>query len=185
MELGLETWRERLSSRTPVHEIEKVDSLTQVASCEFGLHRLDEEVRRAIRFNHAFSCLVVDLDGFSVLNREHGQVRGDRVLQDVASILSHGARVTDMVARMEVDRFLVVSPRLNAKDAEALGERLLTKLRRHRFPMPGRPPIELTATIGAASCGGGVASDSTELLQRAMEALAQGKANGGDQLVNG
>jgi two-component system cell cycle response regulator len=142
-------------------------------------------VGRSVRFNHAFSCLVVDVDHFSELNREHGQVRGDRVLQDVASILSHGLRTTDVLARLEGDRFLIVTPRLNALGAQALGDRLLTKLQRHRFHMPGRPPIELTVTIGASTCGGGPAADSFDLLQRAFEAISRGKSRGGNQLVNG
>jgi diguanylate cyclase (GGDEF)-like protein len=185
VDLALETWKERMGERRSVHEMEKCDSLTQVASCPFGLHRLDEEVQRCVRFNHALSCLVVDIDRFAEVNREHGQVRGDRVLQDVASILTHGIRVTDVLARLEADRFLVIAPRMNAQAAQALADRLLMKLRRHRFPMPGRPPIELTATISAATCGGGPASDAFELLQRAFEAIARGKAVGGNQSVNG
>jgi diguanylate cyclase (GGDEF)-like protein len=185
VELALETWKERLEGRPPVHLMETTDPLTQVGSCPYGLHRLDEEVARAVRFGHALSCLVVDLDDFTAINGAHGQVRGERVLQDVASILSHGIRSTDVIARLEADRFLVVTPRLNAQGAHALGERMLAKLRRHRFPMPGGPPLELTATISTATCGGGVASETLDLLQRALEALGRGKQLGGNQVVNG
>src|SRR5439155_7571818 len=109
MELALEVWRERLERRPPVHEMVTCDNLTQVASCEFGLHRLDEEVKRAIRYNHALSCLVVDIDGFSAVNGEHGEARVDRILQDVATIVSHTVRSTDVVARLEGFQLLIYS----------------------------------------------------------------------------
>src|SRR5207244_3816716 len=86
----------------------------------------------------------------AALNGEHGEARGDRVLQDVATIVSHAVRSTDVVARLEGDQFLIIAPRLNAQGAQALGDRLLAKVRRHRFPMPGRRPLELTPTVEPA-----------------------------------
>jgi diguanylate cyclase (GGDEF)-like protein len=185
MKLGLPIWKDRTGGRSPVDETEEYDSLTQVASYRCALRRLGDEVGRAIWFNQPLSCLILDLDGFAAVNEAIGQAGGDQILREIAAFLSRSVRSTDVVARHGADRFLIIAPRVNAQGAQAMATRLLTKLRRRRFRVAGSASVRLTATIGAASCGGGPASEPFDLLQRALDAVARGKSQGGDRMMSG
>jgi diguanylate cyclase (GGDEF)-like protein len=161
-----------------------LDELTGVYSAEFGVRRLQEEAERALRYRHALTCFILDVDHLSAVNEQHGPARADRVLQDVGAILRHAARSTDVVARLAGDQFLLITPRLDAPAARAQAERFCQRLARHRFPVPGGAALTLTASCGVAAVSEAVA-DAQALIEHALRALAAAKAAGGDQIALG
>ena len=58
------------------------------------------------------ALLVVDLDRFRDVNDTLGRAQGDAVLREVAARLKRSVRATDLVARVESDRFGVLLPDL-------------------------------------------------------------------------
>ena len=76
------------------------DSLTRLYIRRHLFHRLNEEMRRAHRYKHPVSLLMVDIDHFNSTQRRHGHPCGDKVLVEVARILRRSVRETDLVGAM-------------------------------------------------------------------------------------
>jgi diguanylate cyclase (GGDEF)-like protein len=178
----LATVREILAGPSVSAGVMELDELTGAYAASFGVRRLADEVGRALRYQHALSCFLLEPDGLEAVNQQHGAARGDRVLQDVGAILRHAARSADVVCRLDGALFLVITPRLDAKAAHARAEKARERLARHRFPVPGGPALSLTASCGVASVNNDI-STAEALLERTLEALTAARTTGGNQAV--
>ncbi len=120
------------------------------------------------------ALLVVDIDRFRDVNDTLGRAQGDAVLIEVASRLKRSVRsTTDMVARVESDRFGVLLPRLNRSgDAALAAEKVLEALSR-QLDVSGAA-LSVDATVGIA-CAPTHALDAELLLQRAEAAMYRAK----------
>ncbi len=180
----LVTVREILAEADRSVNVPVLDELTGVYAGRYGVLRLAEEAERALRYRHSLSCFVVELDQMGAIIREHGTARGDCVLQDVGAILRHAVRGTDIVSRLDEERFLLITPRQDAPAALALAERIRQRIARHRFPIPGRAPVAVSAALGAATIGATLVG-AEALITRALEALSTAQVAGGNQVVLG
>lgn len=180
----LDTVREILAQPNFALNAPVLDELTGTYAPRYGVLRLEEEAARALRYRHSLSCFVVDMDDLDAVNREYGPARGDRVLQDVGSILRHAVRASDVVCRLDGDRFLLITPRLDAPAAEALAERIRQRIARHRFPVPKGPALTLTASLGVTSVSSS-SPGAEALIRRALDALGVARAAGGNRVVLG
>jgi diguanylate cyclase (GGDEF)-like protein len=86
------------------------DGLTGLLNHRAILEALDRELARARRSNANVGVLMIDLDGFKLVNDTWGHQQGDEVLKDVAGALRHTFREIDSVGRYGGDEFLVVLP---------------------------------------------------------------------------
>lgn len=116
---------------------------------------LNHESKRSARTGGRYSVLMLDLVGFGDLNKDLGHLEGDRVLRELAGILSDVFRQTDSVFRYGGDEFLIVLIDTDASGAERACERLLARVDRwNRAQNPGGPWMRLafgtaTSEIGA------------------------------------
>ncbi len=108
----------------------------------------------------ASSLFLVDLDGFGLVNRAHGHDVGDRYLRKAAAVLSKITRGDDFIARIDNDRFAVISARCTEQVAPSIARRIKRMLFAegiracvgHATAMPGTPLAE-TLTAAEASLG--------------------------------
>src|ERR1700724_2208137 len=105
----LGTVRQILAGPTIAADLDALDELTGAHNSKSGVLRLDAEAKRALRFRHSLSCFILEIDGLSAIVETHGQRRADHVLQDVGTILRHSMRGTDIVCRLDADRFLLIT----------------------------------------------------------------------------
>lgn len=76
------------------------DGLTGLANRLLLADRFQLTLERSKRKRVEFALLMVDLDGFKVINDHYGHAAGDIVLRTVAQRLITAVRASDTVARM-------------------------------------------------------------------------------------
>jgi diguanylate cyclase (GGDEF)-like protein len=123
----------------------RTDALTGVANLRVRDERLEYEIARHRRAGRELAVLVLDLDGFKAVNDTLGHPAGDRLLRDVAAVLSAAVRGGDTVARPGGDEFCVIAPETGRGEAQRLAERI--ELALATLGAAGRP---LSASVGLA-----------------------------------
>lgn len=86
------------------------DPLTGLYNRRYQEEMTRQHFARIKREKGQLGFLFVDLDHFKRLNDEYGHAAGDRVLIDLAAILTNHVRESDIVSRYGGEEFLIVFP---------------------------------------------------------------------------
>jgi diguanylate cyclase (GGDEF)-like protein len=105
------------------------DPLTGIANRRGLGERIEYEVTRHARLSHKFTVVVIDLDGFKLVNDRFGHHAGDELLRDVAASMREAVRDQDTVARLGGDEFCVLAPETGRDGGEYLAEKVRTAVR--------------------------------------------------------
>lgn len=153
-----------------------VDALTEVHNRRYFLLRLEDEFRRAQRYDNPLALVLVDLDQFKGINESFGHLMGDGVLRGVAQCLLAAVRETDTVARTGGDEFACVLPQTHLAGALTVAERI----RRDIAALRTGPAADvlLTASVGVGSHPAVQVQTAEELIGAAHGCLARAKREG-------
>jgi len=99
------------------------DALTDLYNRHHFNEILEQEVQRAKRYLTPIAVLFVDVDDLHMINRDHGYLKGDLLLQAVAKLLKGMVRSSDWVFRYGGDEFVVLLPETDGQ-AQAVLERI-------------------------------------------------------------
>ena len=164
------------------------DLLTGLPSRVLLEDRLDGALKRAARNKQRIAVAVVDLDGFRLVNEQHGHGTGDELIVTTGQRLLQAVRATDTVARLCADEFAVVLEGLHsAAAAEYLGHKMATAVTqpcRLLVQLEGKP-VELApkASIGLAIYPDH-GQQREDLVAAAESAMYRAKRNGGGVQVH-
>ncbi len=86
------------------------DYLTTLPNARSLFVQLDAELSRGHRTDVPLAVLVLDLDGFKLVNDRFGHLEGNKVLHAVGTRLKSVCREYDYIARMGGDEFVVLLP---------------------------------------------------------------------------
>jgi len=152
------------------------DSLTDIYNRRYFDLRLIEEASRADRDKQDLSLMMIDFDDFKIYNDVHGHPTGDKLLQDVAAIISKSLRRSDMVFRYGGDEFAVLVPGCNLVKAEQLAEKFVAKISETQFEsVEGTPLGNITISCGVAYYNGDLEDFSRVADQCLLAAKEKGK----------
>jgi diguanylate cyclase (GGDEF)-like protein len=123
-----------------------------------------------------YAVLLLDLDGFKVVNDSLGHEAGDRLLQEVSRRVTAGLRANEVVARLGGDEFAVLIEDFSEPQVPtALAERLQTAV---SAPCRlGGTDVAVTASIGIA-LGTDSYTDTQAVLRDADAAMYFAKSSG-------
>jgi len=142
------------------------------ASGDYRLEKLKEEILRAKRYRHALSIVIIDIDNFHDVNNTLGFEKGDELLGTIVQIIKKIIRNVDFLSRLSGDRFLLILPNTNLREARELAERIRIQIAERT----GRLKIlteHMTATLSVCQC---IDSDSSiTFIRRAEQALTDGR----------
>jgi diguanylate cyclase (GGDEF)-like protein/PAS domain S-box-containing protein len=155
------------------------DSLTGLANRALFDDRMQHALAHADRRGHRLAVLLLDLDGFKLINDSLGHQAGDQVLVMVAQRIEACCRLSDTVARLGGDEFAVLLEEgVNEQAAKSVAERVLNILR-EPFLIQGRE-MTVGGSIGIAMHEGSAAS-TDDLLRDADAAMYCAKSRGRDR----
>lgn len=127
------------------------DALTGLPDRNAFETQLDDELNRAIRYKHALSLLILDLDHFKSINDVYGHQAGDKILRSFSMLLEQVIRNTDFAGRYGGEEFIIILPETTLSEAEELAERMRKKIEAHTFTISDDKKIKVTSSIGIAS----------------------------------
>jgi diguanylate cyclase (GGDEF)-like protein len=176
-----ETINEELrNANLRLRELSLTDELTEVGNRRNFEVRIREEINRSTRFGHAFSLLLLDIDGFKKFNDEFGHPQGDAVLRSLGSLMRSMSREGDVPCRIGGEEFAFILPETGKSDAVAFAERMRRGVEGTIKAPDGSRPITVSVGLAAFPDDG----KSPEDLARASdEALYQSKHAGRNRVT--
>lgn len=154
-----------------------IDELTNISNRRHFMNLAELELRRARRYHHPLSLVVLDFDGLKTINDTYGHLAGDRALTVFAKIVKEIIRDVDILGRFGGDEFLLLLPETDSEHAFLVMERIRNVME--------TSPVFYGERSFTVSFSAGIATvqdwtDSLEdLLNRADNALYRIKENGG------
>lgn len=116
-------------------------------------HLLEDRLQLALYRCHRrqqgrVMLLLIDLDGFKVINDRYGHKAGDEVLRRVATSLRQHARAEDTVARWGGDEFVVIAEQTHELEAASYCERIRAAI--EEISLLGARQARVSASMGYA-----------------------------------
>nr|WP_246208734.1 GGDEF domain-containing protein [Anaerotalea alkaliphila] len=119
------------------------DALTGVHTRRF-FERWTEKQMRKETLEEAVTLVMIDIDGFKVVNDTQGHLAGDRLLKEVADVLVPSLREGDLVIRYGGDEFLLILHNCSGRNSHTILERISNRL---EGAEEGRAPVSISYGI--------------------------------------
>jgi diguanylate cyclase (GGDEF)-like protein len=128
------------------------------------------------------SVIMMDLDGFKLINDTYGHPVGDQVLRHLSMALEEVCPSRALLGRFGGDEFIVAIPYMTAQGALVIAAEIKEYLAEYPFVASdgSRLPLRLCAGIADTS---GAEHSAAYLVIAADSALYEGKNHGGDQVT--
>lgn len=146
----------------------------------------DEKLEQNLAFSHRYDfwveLILIDVDHFKLINDKHGHNFGDKVLKEIAGVLSDAVRHEDSVYRWGGEEFAVLS--LDKEpDGKHLAERLRQRVEQHVFSFAEAfAGFKITVSCGAVSLSPEARVPKETLFALADEQLYKSKRGGRNQV---
>ncbi len=100
------------------------DTKTQLYNYRYFSSELKHELAISERYGRPLAFVLIDIDDFKKVNDTYGYLRGDEVLQMVATLIKSNVRDTDVAARFGGEEFVILMPETREEEAEKMADRL-------------------------------------------------------------
>ena len=168
-------WKKQLAWRV-TH-----DSLTGLPNRMLFIDRLSMAIIQAQRERERAAVVIINLDGYKNVIHSLGLRAGDELIKEISTGLRRRLRKGDTLARMDMDEFLILLPRiLRIPDATTSITKVLEGLKSEPFIIRGQQ-LSITASAGI-SCYPENGDQAEELIRCADIALCDAKQAGKNTL---
>ena len=128
-------------------ELARKDFLTEAANNMAFFERLSLERNRCLRSKLPISLIFLDCDYFKVINDVFGHKKGDSVLKIIVRTIQKNVRITDMVARIGGDEFIILLP----ETAKEVATKVVQRMQRELLRIMDENKWPVTFSIGVAT----------------------------------
>jgi diguanylate cyclase (GGDEF)-like protein len=168
---------ELTSANIKLEKLSVTDGLTGLYNYRHLMQAVESEYKRATRYNHNLSLLMIDIDYFKVLNDTYGHQCGDYVMKEIAKILKRNVRGSDLVARYGGDELAVILVETGKKSALEVAQKLEEEIQKCDFVWRGKT-VDVKVSIGVAAAPSAKIKHPDSLLNAADRALYKAKRTG-------
>ncbi len=127
-----------------------IDELTGLYNLRYMDFALDQEIKRAERYQYPLSILFIDLDNFKQVNDSYGHLVGSQLLIGFSQVLKSCLRDVDTIMRYGGDEFVCILPQTGESNACKAAKRIRDVLCKQSFEID-QHIINLTVCIGVSS----------------------------------
>jgi len=175
--------RQLVEQKELAEELARTDTLTGLANRRAFDEAVQQEIRRAQRYDEPLALILTDIDYFKKVNDTYGHHVGDQVLVGFARTLQDSVRDVDRVGRWGGEEFVILLPGTSLEEATLAAERM-------RLAVAGSPIRVEGATCGFTASFGVARFSTAEptldaMLGRADTALYRAKSNGRNRVEVG
>ncbi len=160
----------------------ETDPLTGVLNRRAFAAKAQKEIERARRYKRPISAILLDLDHFKQVNDKFGHLCGDKVLVELAEIISPCLRTIDSLSRHGGEEFLILLPETDDLEAVQIAERLRKRIEDHEVKYEAER-FKVTSSFGVASWDA-EENDINATIHRADQALYLAKHKGRNQVIS-
>jgi diguanylate cyclase (GGDEF)-like protein len=107
-----------------ISDLASTDALTGLLNLRAFEEVLQQEHRKAERFNRSYTLVVIDVDNLAQVNEMLGHEAGSQILTSVASAITRSIRNSDVAARLGGDEFIVLLVEADAQTGTAIAQRI-------------------------------------------------------------
>ena len=101
-----------------------IDETTGLYNGSYFLQRLNEEYYRSLRYTHELGVVVIDIDYFNQIDKEYGKKASEYILMKVVNIILNNTRNSDVVFRIDTNKFGIILPNTDETGAFQEAERI-------------------------------------------------------------
>jgi diguanylate cyclase (GGDEF)-like protein len=158
------------------------DSLTGILNRRMFLELSEKELARYKRYHQNFLLLIMDIDRFKDINDTYGHLEGDKVLKELAKIISSRIRSSDIFGRIGGDEFGLLLIETSLGKVSDIANQLRAACQEARITTDDNRIIKFTISVGLTETRG---SDTNldDTIRRADVALYKAKQAGKDVVV--
>jgi diguanylate cyclase (GGDEF)-like protein len=153
------------------------DGVTGLRNRIFLGERLNEEFKRAMRYNEPLSLCLLSVEGLREVIAARGEPFGDRVLVAIANAALHSLRQIDVVCRYSAHELAALLPNTHFAGSLICAERLVRESA--RVPVDDFTPA---VSLGIAFYPGKDVSEPADLLRIASRALDRAREEGAGRI---
>lgn len=158
-------------------QLARIDHITGVYNRRFFLFLAQREINRLQRFNRPVTIMSIEINSLQNFNQKWGFHQGDQLLHTVADTIVDNIRLTDIVARLGDNEFVILFPESDYQSAQIPINRIREKLL-----------IVLDQSAGAATFSMGAVTfphqilSVQQMIEQADSLLATAQKKGKNQL---
>lgn len=154
------------------------DSLTNLYNRRYINEKFPIDLANSSLSGIDLSIIIADIDYFKKVNDTYGHLNGDRVLKQVAKLLSSCIkRGTDWIARFGGEEFMICLPGARKEKAVEIAEKVRKKIEESSIDC-GQFQVRITASFGISTQTPGAILTMEEMLNNADKKLYEAKNNG-------
>jgi diguanylate cyclase (GGDEF)-like protein len=130
-----------------------------------------KEVFRAKRYKHSLSAIVLEIDDMHKINQLSSKNQSEEVLSLIVKIIAKTIRIVDILNRYLDDRFFIILPNTNKREATELAERIRQNIFERTKRIFGISGVTATLSVGQTMGD----SNSSDFIKHLETILHEGK----------
>ncbi len=140
------------SQQKQLEQMAYYDPLTDLPNRRLLEKLIKRELASVQRYGQETVIIMLDVDGFKLINDTYGHQVGDSILMQLADLLQNNVRETDTVARFGGEEFIILMPNTSVEEGYSFAERIRKTIMEKVFSV-GSVTLQITSSFGVSSMG--------------------------------